>query len=249
MADCDVSNLRSGKGIDIAGIFSAARSADWQSVEQLIKATGLTDSAGAINAGDRRALYHLVEKLAPRSVLEIGTHVGGSTRVIALALKQLSRGDQPGRRLITVDLRDVNDSVEGAWRQAGLPRSPAEAARMLGCHANVTFVSSDSVAFMAECTERFDLVFLDGDHMESTVYEEIPAALRLLNPGGLILMHDLFPRLEPLWSRGAVIPGPWNAVERLRGEGAPLDLKPLGSLPWPTKLGSHMTSLALLARA
>jgi hypothetical protein len=45
-----------------------------------------------------------------------------------------------------------------------------------------------------------------------------------------------------------VVPGPFQAIERLRAEGAPLKVLPLGALPWPTKLGSNMTSLALLCR-
>jgi hypothetical protein len=64
----------------------------------------------------------------------------------------------------------------------------------------------------------------------------------------VILLHDYFPDLKPLWSNGRVIPGPWLAIERLKREGAPLTVKPFGALPWPTKLNSNNTSLALLLR-
>jgi hypothetical protein len=70
-----------------------------------------------------------------------------------------------------------------------------------------------------------------------------------LNEGGVIVLHDLFPRLRPLWSNGAVIPGPELATRRLRTENDGLTVVPLGALAWPTKLGSNVTSLALLARA
>jgi hypothetical protein len=43
-----------------------------------------------------------------------------------------------------------------------------------------------------------------------------------------------------------VIGGPFLAIERFKEEGAPLTVLPLGELPWPTKLGSNTTSLALL---
>jgi len=64
----------------------------------------------------------------------------------------------------------------------------------------------------------------------------------------MILLHDYFPEMKPLWSDGSVFPGPFLAVNRLVKEGADLVALPLGSLPWPTKLQSNVTSLALLLR-
>ena len=72
--------------------------------------------------------------------------------------------------------------------------------------------------------------------------------MNLLNDDGVILIHDYFPNLEPLWSNGSVIPGPFLATERLKNENANLVVFPLGELPWPTKLKSNITSLALLLR-
>jgi hypothetical protein len=74
-------------------------------------------------------------------------------------------------------------------------------------------------------------------------------ALRLLNPNGLVLLHDYFPGGRPLWSDGSVIDGPELAVKRFQREGVPFNILPLGALAWPTKLGSTVTSLALLTRA
>ncbi len=70
----------------------------------------------------------------------------------------------------------------------------------------------------------------------------------MLNEGGVILLHDFFPGMRSLWPDGAMLPGPALAVERLRSEGAGVEALPLGELPWPTKLGSNVTSLALLSR-
>ena len=92
------------------------------------------------------------------------------------------------------------------------------------------------------------MIFLDGLHDADMVYREVPLAVKLLNPGGLILLHDFFPNLKPLWSDGKVVPGPWLAIERLRSEGVPIRAQPLGKLPWPTKLGSNVTSLSYLLR-
>jgi len=86
-------------------------------------------------------------------------------------------------------------------------------------------------------------------NVKTRVYREIPVALRLLNPGGVILLHDYFPDVKPLWSNGVVIRGPFAATERLKAEGARIEVLPLSELPWPTKLGSSVTSLALLVGA
>jgi predicted O-methyltransferase YrrM len=202
----------------------------------------LGDAGGAVNLGDRQAIYSLTRALNPRSVLEIGTHLGGSTVMFALALRHAGRGG----RLTTVDIVDVN-GPKGAWVGCGT-RAPKQLIADAGCDDSTTFVTSTSVAFMTNCNQKFDLIFLDGNHEAQVVYQEVPLALELLADGGVILMHDVYPNLKPLWSDGAVIPGPVLAIERFRREGTSIGLRPLGSLPWPTKLGSTVTSLALLVR-
>jgi hypothetical protein len=120
--------------------------------------------------------------------------------------------------------------------------------RAIDCQDLVTFITSPSLTYLKQCKERFDLIFLDGDHHSTTVYQELPAALQLLNPDGIILLHDYFPDLKPLWSDGAVIPGPDLAMARLRGENVPIAARAFGALPWPTKLDSNVSSLAVVCR-
>jgi len=194
--------------------------------------------ASAVNPGDQRVVYSLARTLAPTSVLEIGTNVGGSTVMFAAAVRDAGH-------VTTVDIVDVN-GPEGPARTVGC-ETPEELLRRCQLE-NVTFVTSRSTEFMRHCNERFDLIFLDGAHEADVVYEEVPLACSLLKPGGLILLHDMFPDLRPLWSDGKVIPGPWLAIERLRREGAALQVTPLGELPWTTKQGSRRTSLAILTR-
>jgi hypothetical protein len=64
----------------------------------------------------------------------------------------------------------------------------------------------------------------------------------------LIVLHDYFPDGRPLWPDGAVIPGPFAAVETLRSTGFAIKAIALGSLPWPTKLNTNTTSLAVIAK-
>jgi predicted O-methyltransferase YrrM len=210
---------------------------DWPEIEQRF-AFGQS-RASAVNCGDQRLIYSLTRSIGPRHVLEIGTNVGGSAVMFAVALGH-------GGRLITVDIVDVN-GPEGPAMKLGC-ETPAELIGRLK-YNNVNFVKSRSTDFMRACSERFDLIFLDGAHEAEVVYQEIPLALALLRPSGFILLHDFFPNLKPLWSDGKVIPGPWLAIERLKREGASLRVEPFGTLPWETKLESNMTSLALLLHA
>ena len=220
---------------------------EWAEVQSELHALSITDRAYGINPGDRRALYHLVRYLQPRSVLEIGTHIGASTACISLALRY-SRAEHPNEtfRVTTVDIADVNDTISKPWLRAGARYAPRELVSRLDCADMVTFVNDNSLDMLAKNQQTFDLIFLDGDHRASTNYLEINAALHALNPGGYILMHDYFPHLRPLWSDGVLITGPALATKRLQAEGVPISVMPLGELPWPTKLDSHVTSLAIM---
>jgi predicted O-methyltransferase YrrM len=245
-ATFDASALRASSHAPLsAGLRDDRLEPQWRTVEKQIARFAIPDGTGGMNLGDRRAVYHLVSALQPASVLEIGTHIGASTVHVAAALRD--HGRQGQRRLVSVDIRDVNDPAAQPWRAYGAAHSPAEMVRALGCDF-VEFVARDSLAYLAARAERFDLIFLDGDHSARAVYREVPAALQRLAPGGVVLLHDYFPGMRPLWSDGAVIAGPWLAIERLRREGLPVIVEPLGELPWPTKQGSSTTSLALLLR-
>jgi predicted O-methyltransferase YrrM len=102
---------------------------------------------------------------------------------------------------------------------------------------------------MHETTGRFDFIFLDGDHAPHTVYTELAAALDILNCGGAVLLHDFYPGGEALFPDGKVISGPFRALARVRRECPEITVQPLGNLPWKTKQGVNVTSLALVARS
>jgi predicted O-methyltransferase YrrM len=219
---------------------------EWSAVAPSIESALAADVAsGSINRGDGRAIYYLVRALKPARLLEIGTHVGGSTLHIAAAMR---RNIADGREcsLTTVDLKDVDGAGSAPWKRAGLSQSPRDNIASLGMADRVEFVTGDSSAYFRECSTRFDFIFVDGNHREDSAYADILAATGCLQPGGSILLHDFFPNQAPLWSNGKVISGPFLAVERLRSEGRNLSAIPLGALPWPTKIGSHVTSLAIL---
>ena len=150
--------------------------------------------------------------------------------------------------MVTVDIADVNSDITKPWLQYGTKYSPIEMINKFNYGTFVKFVSDTSLKYFADCKQKFDFIFLDGDHSASTVYQEIAMALKVLNKNGVILLHDYFPDMKPLWSDDSVISGPYLAIKRLKKECVNLNCLPLGNLPWPTKLSSNVTSLALLLR-
>ena len=247
--ECELSNLRLKNDCFLENLFESAEIEEmWNDSKKEISIFEIPDGSGGINHGDRKALYYLISKLKPSSVLEVGTHIGASTIHIASALyiSQIKKGQTA--TLTSVDIQDVNSDVLKPWLKYGTDYSPAEMVNKLNYGSFVAFKTDSSLHYAANCTQKFDFIFLDGSHTADTVYQEIPMALKLLNQNGVILLHDYFPFMKPLWSDGSVIPGPYLATERFAEEGADLIVLELGQLPWSTKLGSHVTSLALLLR-
>ena len=226
-----------------------ALQAEWLRVAAEVEEFQITAAAGGVNPGDRRALYYLIRALRPARVLEVGTHIGASTVHIAAALRANAAAGGPSPDFTTVDIIDVNDPVTRPWAGHGSRWAPAEMIDRMRIGGTMRFVAQSSLAFLADTGPQYDFIFLDGDHSAATVYRELPAALRRLAPGGLVLLHDYFPESRPLWPGDPVIPGPWLGLERLRREGARLRVLPLGALGWPTKLGGTVTSLAAVVRA
>jgi predicted O-methyltransferase YrrM len=198
---------------------------------------------GGVNPGDRRALYHLIAYFRPKRVLEIGTHVGASTVYIASALRRFVDGGE----LTTADIVDVN-APNAAWKALGMSTAPAQYISDLGLARFTTFIAKPAVE-MLRTSDRYDLIFLDGDHSPPAVYREISAALSILNPPGMIALHDFYPGGKPLTPDGGAINGPSMAADRINSETKDLVFVPLGSLPWPTKGGGNATSLALVAKS
>ncbi len=164
-----------------------------------------------------------------------------------LAAKR-NRAEGVATSITTVDIRDVNEATTRPWEAASSPASPASLLTSLGARELVEFkVGTAAEVLTTPESRRYEMIFLDGDHSAQAVYQEIPLALRKLSGGGVIVLHDVFPDAKPLWSGQAPLLGPWSAISRFQAEQAPFHVVPLGELPWPTKFGSHMTSLALVS--
>lgn len=153
------------------------RASQWHAaLEKITKLYVQTKPGGGVNPGDRRALFYLIHALRPQNLLEVGTHIGASTVFLAEALKHAS----PQGRMTTVDILDVNAS-DAPWQQQELAMSPRDFLTQFGTSDSVTFKAMPSSQFLSETQEKYDFIFLDGDHGARTVYEEVSLALKILD--------------------------------------------------------------------
>lgn len=247
--NCDTSNLLAKDNVELTKIFNSDEiNSLWAESIKGIDAFNIPDFTGGVNPGDRRAIFYLISYFKPNSVLEIGTHIGASTINIASALNNIQHKNKTKSIFKTLDIRDVNSISEKPWLQFGTEKSPIEMIRSLKYETFVEFITDTSFNYLKTNDEKFDFIFLDGNHSAKMVYKEIPLSLEKLNKNGVILLHDYFPNGKPLWSNKSIIPGPFLATKRHIVDGADISIIPLGDLPWSTKFNSNRTSLALLLK-
>jgi 16S rRNA G966 N2-methylase RsmD len=69
--------------------------------------------------------------------------------------------------------------------------------------------------FFAQYNDHVDIIFIDGDHSYEQVKRDVTAALKHLNKGGCIVMHDTCPKDETYAGLGWC-GDPWKVVSELR---------------------------------
>ena len=195
--------------------------------------------------GDLQALYMLVRSLQPARVLEIGTHAGLATLTIALAMNRNGHG-----QLTTLDMVDANHALGGPWRTYNLKASPREMISRSELNTNVHFVSNNPDTFLMQDETSYDLIFINHSTEADAVYRAIVLSADRLSPsGGFMLLHNVFPTGKRQFGKHEpVIWAPVLAAARLCAEFRELKLQSLSPLPWPTRDGTHLSSLAFLFR-
>jgi hypothetical protein len=80
--------------------------------------------------------------------------------------------------------------------------------------------------FFAQNRERFDLIFIDAYHEEAQLIRDVENALMHLNPGGIIVCHDVNPHTEDYQGDPRVWNGTcWKGWVKLRATREDLDMK------------------------
>ena len=180
---------------------------EYSKISEEIEQIEIPNLTGGMGPTDRKVIYKLIKAIKPKKVLEIGTHIGSSTVIIAKALYE----ENENNLLKTVDFRDVNDDLNKPWLKFKSKNSPLNNLKFLNVQNIVEFKTEDSLEFLKKETDKYNLIFLDGSHRSDHVYKEVALALKLLAPNSLILLHDYYPNSNP-------IPGPNEAVKRIRRE-------------------------------
>jgi len=247
MVRSEIGNLRALSRKDIDALLKPESSFDgWVRVMIELERLNLPGMQGYITRGANRVFCYLIHGLKLSSVLEIGNRSGHSTVGLALALKHRTGAD---RRMVSIDKTDWND-IKNYRRKFGLDCMPQRSLNKVDCASFVEFIVGSSTKVLPKLKQRFDFVFIDGSHRTEIVLADVLNSFRLLNPGGIIVLHDYYPHLKPLWPhRPKISKGPYLAMVEVMKRHPEVHVMSLNDLPWINCWEpSHKTVLAVVAR-
>jgi predicted O-methyltransferase YrrM len=202
----DTRNIIKTSNLDLKKITGDKKyEAKWLNILSKLEKLGIRKNSGGITAIDQEILYKLIKGYNRKNILEIGTHIGSSTVAIAMALK-----GRQSKQLITVDINDVNSQNEKIWLKFNSKNSPRKNLEKLKLKNHVKFVVSDSKRYMTKTKNKFDFIFLDGNHRTKAIYDEIKLSINLLEKNGILVLHD-YTESNSIFS----IAGPFLAVKKL----------------------------------
>jgi predicted O-methyltransferase YrrM len=124
------------------------------------------------------ALLNATQKLGAKTIGEIGGFCGGS-------LFMFCRAAQPGARLLSMDL-DFTPDRATAYSSFGVNGQQVTCIQA-DSHIQPT---ADRVADWLK-GEKFDVLFIDGDHSYEGVVKDFQMYAPFVRPGGIIGFHDV----------------------------------------------------------
>ena len=128
-----------------------------------------------------RFLSMVSKMIKPKVILEIGTYTGYSAICFA-------EGLPPGGKLITIDINEeLENRVRNYFKESGY-------------NHQIDFRIGDARKIITTLTESFDLVFIDADKENYSLYYDL--VIDKLSAGGVILADNV------LWSGKVVQPNP-----------------------------------------
>jgi len=145
-------------------------------------------------------LYSLARNLKPETVVEIGSFIGYSSICLAQAIED--NAEEKGR-VYAIDnfLPHINNpnlpmDIENTFE---LAQSNAKKA---GLENRIEFVkgfSSDVAEELLSRIDTIDILMIDGDHTYKGVLEDYNNYHPKVRKGGIIILHDIFPRKCGWW--------------------------------------------------
>ena len=163
------------------------------------------------------ALHASALSARPGVWLEIGTYCGKSTRLLADAARRV------GARVVTVDHHHGSEENQPGWEWHDESMVDERSGRLdtlmtfrpvLDEYADVlSAVVADTRVVGGWWATSLELLFLDGNHTEETAQHDYRAFAPHVVPGGLLLVHDVFP--DPADGGQA----PWHVVQTALADG------------------------------
>jgi predicted O-methyltransferase YrrM len=136
----------------------------------------LPESGWEVAPEQAQFLALIVQLMGAKRILELGTFTGHSALAMAMALPD-------DGELITCDMiEDYTDIAERHWQKAGVDHKIA--LRIGPAPETVKALVQEGEA------GKFDLVFIDANKKDYDTYYE--HALKLVRPGGLIALDNMF---------------------------------------------------------
>ena len=125
-------------------------------------------------------------------ILEIGTYSGETTALLSRLF--------PDSSIKTIDLPDDDKDALAPLR--GYTKEREKNLKQ----SNIEFLQVDSFHLMSRDIEKFDLIWIDGDHSAPTVITDLYCAYHLLESDGIIAYDDVFVNeiLERTWENAAI---------------------------------------------
>jgi predicted O-methyltransferase YrrM len=162
--------------------------------------TAFTQATGFMPDDEARALYAAaLDGAEVGPLLEIGTYLGKSAILLAAAARAR------GRKLVTVDHHRGSEEHQPGWEyhdpglvdpESGLIDTLPGARRALaaaGVERDVVLVVGRSSEVARLWSTPLGFVFIDGGHTDEAAQADYEGWARLVAPGGLLAIHDVFP--------------------------------------------------------
>lgn len=135
-----------------------------------------SEVAGESSHGTRNVLHAFITALRPKTVLEIGAHIGSAAIVIGTAL----RANGYGRCFSLEPQQHYFDLLCKYIRKAEIEQ-----------YVSPLKMFSTDQALLSAIGDQPDIVFIDADHSYSNAKRDIEIAWSLLPANGLVFLDDV----------------------------------------------------------
>jgi len=162
-----------------------------------------TQSYRNVPPEDGRLLRLMAESMNAKNIIEIGTSTGYSAIWMGMALQKT------GGKLTTYEI----DAGRAATARANFKRA--------GMADIITLVEGDAHEKVKSLKDPIDIIFLDAD--KAGYIDYIDKLLPLLRPGGLVIAHNINPRMADPQYMEAITTNP--NLETIVRAGVSLSLK------------------------